>query len=48
MNTMLNQVGQRRLGPAERVGLEQCHRGARGGVILVDPGIDGPELNQLR
>jgi hypothetical protein len=30
------------------VGLEQCHRGARRGwVVLVDPGIDGSELNQL-
>ena len=31
MNTMLNQVADGVLGPAERVGLEQCHRGARGG-----------------
>ncbi len=30
------------------MGLEQCRRGAReGGLILVDPGIDGSDLNQL-
>ena len=30
------------------MGLEQRHRGARGGgLILVDPGIDGADLDEL-